>query len=199
MIDTRAFLIIGNKAVTSPFKLNNLPGAGRVDILCRCISSALFISHNIRRDVEVYLLLLGEPDPPKALKICGAKLRYMSPDERNIAGLLRKSLSVKVDKDWKETSPGIYISRKGLDELLKEFEDFSIYYLREDGRDIREIEFYGKCLFILGDHMGVKKEMEEKILGDVKEIIGIPTLSLQAEHCITIVNYELDRKIILSK
>ena len=56
----RDFLIIGHKALTSGnFSLNDMPGAaGRMDILCRCTSAALFLSHDMRRDVQVHLLLL---------------------------------------------------------------------------------------------------------------------------------------------
>jgi len=69
VFNMRGFLVVGNKAVTKPFSLKDLAGsAGRMDILCRCVAQALFISHGIRKDSEIYLLLLGKPDPPKALK-----------------------------------------------------------------------------------------------------------------------------------
>ncbi|MEM3391660.1 MAG: tRNA (pseudouridine(54)-N(1))-methyltransferase TrmY, partial [Archaeoglobaceae archaeon] len=70
----RSFLIIGNEAVTEPFNLNDIPGAGRMDILCRCVSQALFLSHSIRKDVEVFSLLLGKPDPPKVVRIVSNEL-----------------------------------------------------------------------------------------------------------------------------
>jgi tRNA pseudouridine-54 N-methylase len=43
-------------------------GAGRMDILLRCINSAFFLSHKLRRDVEVYLVLQGPPSPPRLVK-----------------------------------------------------------------------------------------------------------------------------------
>jgi tRNA (pseudouridine54-N1)-methyltransferase len=47
----RDIVIIGHKEKTNgDFSLNDLPGsAGRMDILCRCVSSALFISFGMRR------------------------------------------------------------------------------------------------------------------------------------------------------
>ncbi|ADC64865.1 protein of unknown function DUF358 [Ferroglobus placidus DSM 10642] len=188
----REFLIIGSKARTEKFSLNDLPGAGRIDILCRCVSSAFFLSHDIRRDVNVYLLLLGPPDPPKVLKIVGKEVKYMPPDERGIAGLIRKALEIKADKNWKKSTPGIYVAKKGLEELLDEVAS-DVYYLREDGEDIRKLKD-NNALFVLGDHEGVPEELEEIVLRKAKKIIGIPTKSLMAEHCITIVHYELDRK-----
>jgi len=192
----RAFLIVGNKAVTKPFSLKDLAGsAGRMDIICRCIAQALFISHGIRRDVEVYVLLLGKPDPPKALKILGKEVKYMAPDERNIGGLIRKALSLEVGKDWKQSTPGIYIARKSLKELLDELSKrFDVVYLREDGVDIRKIACeFKNPLFVLGDHIGLKPEDEELVLNYAKQIVSVSKLSLQADQCIVIVHYELDR------
>ncbi|MDW7989898.1 MAG: tRNA (pseudouridine(54)-N(1))-methyltransferase TrmY [Archaeoglobaceae archaeon] len=191
----RGFLVIGNEAFTEPFNLSDLTGAGRIDVLCRCVSQALFLSHSIRKGVEVYLLLLGEPDPPKVIRIKSDELRRMSPDERNIAGHIRKALSFKLTKDWIETNSGIHISRKTLKDLLTELSNsYEIYYLREDGRDIRERALNIKNpLFVLGDHLGVKRADENLILEFTRDVISVSKLSLMAEQCIAIVNYELDR------
>ena len=196
----RAFLIIRNKAVTKPFNLNDLAGsAGRMDILCRFIAQALFISHGIRRDVEVYLLLLGEPNPPKTIKIVGDEVKTMAPDERNIAGLIRRALKVECNKMWKESTSGIYISKKGLDGLLKEVsKQYKIVYLREDGEDIRDFvdKIDKDCLFVLGDHLGLNEEQEKIVLNYAENIVSVSPVSLQADQCVVIVHYELDRRIL---
>jgi tRNA (pseudouridine54-N1)-methyltransferase len=191
----RAFLIVGNKAVTKPFSLNDLTGAGRMDIICRFIAQALFISHGIRRDVEVYALLLGQPDPPKVLRVFGDEVRYMAPDERNIAGLIRKALSLRVDENWRSSTPGIYIAKKGLKELLEELgEKFKIVYLREDGKDIRSLACRLKNpLFVLGDHLGLSETDERIVLDYSDHVVSVSRLSLQADQCVVIAHYELDR------
>ncbi len=192
----RAFLVVGNKAVTRPFSLKDLAGsAGRMDIICRCIAQALFISHGIRKDVEVYVLLLGEPDPPKALKVVGSEVRYMAPDERNIGGIIRKALSLNLDDKWRRSTPGVYIARKGLKDLLNELnKKYNIVYLREDGIDIRKIACnLNNPLFILGDHMGLREEDERIVMNYAEVIVSVSKLSLQADQCIVIAHYELDR------
>ncbi len=196
----RGFLIVGNKAVTKPFSLNDLAGsAGRMDILCRFIAQALFISHGIRKNVEVYLLLLGEPEPPKAIKIVGKEVKTMAPDERNIAGLIRKALKIECNKNWKRSTSGIYISKKNLKELLDELANrYKIVYLKETGKDIRNFvkQIDKDCLFILGDHLGLSEEQERIVKNYASEVISVSPISLQADQCVVIVHYELDRSTI---
>ena len=192
----RGFLVVGNKAVTKPFSLKDLAGsAGRMDILCRCVAQALFISHGIRRDTEIYLLLLGEPDPPKALMIRGSEVRYMAPDERNIGGLIRKALGLEVGREWRRSTPGIYVARKDLKDLLEELSrKYEVIYLREDGVDIREVAcVLRNPLFVLGDHLGLREEHERIVLNYASKVISLSPLSLQADQCIVIAHYELDR------
>src|SRR5659263_63712 len=127
------FLIIGHKAVTGTFSLNDLPGAaGRMDILCRCVNAALFLSHDLRRDVRVFLLLKGEPSPPKIIRFEGSEVRYLSPDERSCASLIKKALEKKAQDFWTESTSGVRIRKGDLDSIIKELE-MKVTYLREDG------------------------------------------------------------------
>lgn len=199
----RGFLIVGNNAVGEPFNLNDLPGHGRMDIICRFIAQSLFISHGIRRDVEVYILLLGNPNTPKVIKISGRYVKGMNPDERSIGGLIKKALGIQSTEAWVKSTPGIFVSRKDLSCLLTEVSNERVYntiaYLREDGVDIRDFlknevnTENNNILFILGDHIGLKKSEEQVVLENTDNIVAIPTLSLQADQCVVIINYELDR------
>ncbi len=49
----RQFVIIGHDAPTTPeFSLDDLAGAaGRLDVLCRCVTSAFLLRHAIREDL----------------------------------------------------------------------------------------------------------------------------------------------------
>lgn len=61
----RIFVVVGHKATTQPsFSLEDIPGtSGRLDILCRSVTAAFVLSHGIRKDVLVYLVLLGGETP----------------------------------------------------------------------------------------------------------------------------------------
>ncbi len=196
----REFLIIGHKALTSgKFSLNDMPGAaGRMDILCRCTSAALFLSHDMRRDVQVYLLLLGEPDPQKIVRFDGETLRYLNPDERSSGSLIKKALEKDVGDMEVKSTPGVWVRRGGLDTLLDEFvgKGRKIVYLREDGEDIRNVvDSLDDAVFIMGDHNGVTEEEEKLIMSAGATVVNVGPLSLHSEHCVTLINNELDRTI----
>jgi tRNA (pseudouridine54-N1)-methyltransferase len=186
------FIIIGHKAVTAPFSLNDLPGsAGRMDILCRCVNAALFLSHDMRRDVRVYLVLKGEPAPPKLICFNGAEVRYLSPDERSAASLIKKALEKNAQDFWTESMPGVSIRKGDFVDLLAELGK-EIIYLREDGKDLRGMRF-DEPLFVLGDHIGLTENEEKIIEGREHELVSVSPLSLHADHCIVLLHNEMDR------
>src|SRR3954468_10373902 len=90
----RRFVVIGQKAIASPdFSLTDLPGtSGRLDVLLRCLRAALLVSHGLRRDTIVYLVLLGGEGAPRVLRVDGSAIRFVRPDERALALLVQKAL-----------------------------------------------------------------------------------------------------------
>jgi tRNA (pseudouridine54-N1)-methyltransferase len=187
----KSFVIIGHKAVTTPFSLNDLPGAaGRMDILCRCVNAALFLSHDLRRDVHLYLVLKGGSQP-KLIRFDGSEVKYLSPDERSAASLIKKALEKNAQDFWTESTPGVSIRKGDFGDLLKELNK-KIIYLREDGGDIRGKKF-DEPLFVLGDHEGLTDDEEKIIEGYEHEIVSVSPRSLHADHCIVLLHNEMDR------
>ncbi len=184
------FAVIGHQARTAgDFSLNDLPGgAGRMDILCRCVKASLFLSHDLRRDVECYLVLLGAPEPPKTVLFSGESIRYLNPDERSAGSLLKKALMVTCGRIFRESTPGVFVRKGGLDALLAEHE-FAV--LHENGGDIRRQETLPDS-FLLSDNHDFTAEEEIFSTGAGRYSVGPRTL--HAEDCITVVLNELDRK-----
>jgi len=201
-ITMREFIVVGHKARTDGnFNLNDLPGSGgRIDILCRCVNCALFLSHDLRRDVIIYLVLLGEPDIPKIVKFEGENVRYLNPDERSSGSLIKKALEKSAIPRWRESTRGVWIRLGGLSDLLEEVltEDKRLFYLQEDGSDIRgefKENVSNNTVFVLGDHTGMTPE-EEIVIRDLDvKTINIGPISLHADHCIILVNNEIDRTV----
>jgi len=186
----RTFAMVGHLAPTGDgFTLDDLPGsAGRMDILCRCVNAALSISHGIRKDAEIHLILLGPPSPPKDLLLQGSAVRSLSPDERSTAALLRKALALPVGESFRESSPGILVRRRGLSTLVSEG---GYAVLSEDGQDVRTLPDL-PVAFLLSDHL-------DFTLGEEEVLSGLPRISvgpraLHADQAITVLQNELDRR-----
>ncbi|HIH44172.1 MAG TPA: tRNA (pseudouridine(54)-N(1))-methyltransferase TrmY, partial [Candidatus Methanoperedenaceae archaeon] len=186
----REFLVVGHKAVThGNFSLDDMPGsAGRMDILCRCVNAALSLSHDMRRDVRVHLLLLGAPSPPKLVRFEGASLKYLNPDERSAGALIKKALSKEVGEFEIESTPGVFVRRCDFAVVLKELQGRQIIYLREDGTDIRDaVSGMDSPVFALGDHMGMTGEEEALLAGCSAKVVSVGPRALHADQCIVVV------------
>lgn len=197
----RTFIVVGHKATTTPdFSLEDIPGtSGRLDILCRCINAAFVISHGIRHDVRILLVLCGG-EPHKTVCLRGVDLRHLNPDERTTAALLKKALVIVAGPEWSMSTSGIFVRTGGLDEVLSDLRAKGIkpVYLREDGMDVHKANcnLSGDAAFILGDHLGMTPEEETKILQAGAEVVSLGPASLHADHCIVLVNWMLDRGVI---
>jgi tRNA (pseudouridine54-N1)-methyltransferase len=201
----RNFIVVGHKATTAPnFSLEDIPGtSGRLDILCRAVTAAFVISHGIRKDVCVYLILLGG-EIPKTIQLRGETLRHLNPDERTTAALLKKSLAVQATPEWAMSTSGIFVRTGGLAELLADLLDVKLIYLREDGADIRGLDalgaassLSGEAAFILGDHTGMTPEEEALIEQAGAKVVSLGTTSLHADHCIVLLNWFMDTKVFM--
>jgi tRNA (pseudouridine54-N1)-methyltransferase len=191
----RTFVIVAHKAVTMPkFSLNDLPGgAGRMDIIARCINASLFLSHDLRRNVDTYAVLLGDPNPPITVRFNGENVRYLSPDERSAAALIKKALEKGAPAMGEEEStPGVYISKRSFAEVIEGLDN--IVYLHEDGEDIRKIELKGDEVYVLSDHQNLTPEEEAVLEKKGARKVSLGKKLYHADHCIVIVNHELDMR-----
>lgn len=184
----RRFAIIGHRAVTDPgFSLNDMPGsAGRMDVLCRCVNASFFLSHDLRRDVECYLILKDGIETTILFK--GETVRSLNPDERSAGALIKKALAKTCGSEFVEASPGVFIRRGGLCRLLSEC---SFAVLDESGADIRGIESLPENL-LLSDHQNFT-EAEEELIASLPRV-SVGPLVLHADHTITVYQNEVDRR-----
>lgn len=190
----RNFIILSHKGTISPdFTLNDLPGsAGRLDILCRCVNSAFMLSHGIRTEVRVYLLLQNQV----LLRFEGSSLKHLNPDERSTGALIQKALEKRGkirDGEELESTPGIFVYNSTLKKLLAKIEETGskIYILHESGADIRETNIPEDITFVLSDHLDFTGREERLLAGYGKIRVG-PKI-LHADHTIIVVQNELDR------
>lgn len=190
----RQFIVLGHDAPTDHnFALDDLAGgAGRLDVLCRAVNSALFLSHDIREDVRIFLVLADS----MTLRIEGSELRYMNPDERNIASLLRSGLEAKsaaIGHQEAESTPGIYVSKRGFEPVLERAaRDGPIVQLHEDGDPIASVEPPENPVFVLSDHRNFTDEEQSLLDEEAEQRVRLGPEILHADHAITVVHNWLD-------
>ncbi|WP_049985172.1 tRNA (pseudouridine(54)-N(1))-methyltransferase TrmY [Halobellus rufus] len=194
----RQFVIVGHDAPTTPdFSLDDLAGAaGRLDVLCRCVNSAFFLSHSIREDVRVHLVLGDE----FTVRFEGSDLRRLNPDERSTAALVRQALEHREDAIGHmpaESSPGVSIRRMGFAETLEDVADAvtdepTLLTLHEDGDPIADVEPPEDPLFVLSDHHDFDDEERSLLAERADERVRVGPEVLHADHTITVAHNYLD-------
>lgn len=195
----REFILLALKAKTSPdFDINNLAGEGRLDLVCRTVSNALFLANDLRKDVIVHVALTGPKHPPKLVSFYGERLAEVAPDERAIALIIRKALASGLGlslNEEKEVTPGVRVAKKAFETLVKEKSKTSqLLYLNMKGEDVRIFKFRKDTVFVLGDVTGLPRKTEKLLdrLGADKIKLGPKVLF--ASHCPVLVHNELDRR-----
>jgi len=190
----RQFVVIGHDAPTTPeFSLDDLAGAaGRLDVLCRCVTSAFFLSHAIREAVRVHLVLADE----YTVTFDGDELRRLNPDERSTAALVRKALEEREEAIGHvpvETSPGVSLTRRGfaatLDDVAREG---TVVQLHEDGAPVVDVEPPEGPVFVLSDHHDFSEVETEHVEGHAEARLSLGPEPLHADHAITVAHNYLD-------
>jgi tRNA (pseudouridine54-N1)-methyltransferase len=182
--------VVGHLARTDGgFSLNDMPGgAGRMDVLSRCVNASLFLSHDLRRDTDCCLVLLGPPSPPKTVLFLGSEVRYLNPDERSSGALIKKALDLPCGDEFRESTKGVYVRKGGLDRLLTEHQ-FAV--LDETGADVRSVSRLPDAV-LLSDHLNFTDQEAAMTAGCPKYSVG--PRSLHADHAIILLLNERDRR-----
>lgn len=190
----RRFIVLGHTAPTTPeFDLADLAGgAGRLDVLARCVNSAFFLSHAIRESVRVSLVLADTV----TVRLEGVELRYMNPDERNIASLLRQALEARegaIGHSEVESTPGIYVSNRGFEAVLNAAaREGAIVHLQEDGDPLAGLEPPSNPAFVLSDHQDFTAEESALLEESADHRVSVGPKALHADHTISVVHNYLD-------
>lgn len=190
----RQFVVLGHDAPTSPdFSLDDLAGgAGRLDVLARCVNSAFFLSHGIRDDVRLFLVHSDE----LTIRLEASELKYVNPDERNIASILKNSIEEKTETVGHmevQATPGVYISKRGFEPVLEEVaRTGTIVQLHEGGDPIVDVEPPENPVFVLSDHHDFEAWEEDLIAANADHRVRVGPELLHADHTITVAHNYLD-------
>ncbi|MGQ9723689.1 MAG: tRNA (pseudouridine(54)-N(1))-methyltransferase TrmY [Candidatus Jordarchaeum sp.] len=194
----RVFILKASKTRTdNKFTIKDLPGSGgRMDLVCRCILSALLLSKTHRVDTVFYAVLEGPPRPPLTIEVDGEKVKALPRDELQLASVLRGVL----DPGASSFPPGFKLINKNFQEIIEEqINKSEIYLLHKTGNStnkiLSEIQKIKKpqITFILGDHIGLSQNDFEYLMEKKIEPLNLGKKEYLGSHCIFLVHEKLNR------
>ena len=194
----RRFLLIAHKVPPDgAFTLNDLAGgAGRMDEVARTVSTAFTLSNDLRRDTEVTVVFAAQP-PPRARKVelFGAKLRYLNPDERSTAALLKNALvgASRYPSEF-ESSPGLRVGPVDPLAFLAAFlrQDGAIW-LTESGAPISSVALRdGVVAAVVSDPFDPTPEEADLLASSGVPRVSVGPRSLRSSQVVDAVQRELD-------
>ncbi len=194
----RFVLLVHRVPSNGAFTLNDLAGgAGRMDEVARAVSTAFTVSNDLRRDTQAILLFAGSRPSAagRRITVSGARVRYLNPDERSTAALLKNALVRAADFPREfESSPGIVAGPIDVGQELRRLAmEPGGVWLTEGGTLWRSRPPVGPpTTFFLSDPYE-PTEAEQAIL----VAAGLPTVSLgprslRTSQVIDLVHHELD-------
>lgn len=189
----RQFVVVGQDApTTAEFSLDALPEAGRIDLLARCVTASLLLSHGIREDVRTYLVLADE----FTVRFEGSELRGLHPDERSTAALVRSALDQRdeaIGHMEVEISSGVSLSRLDFETVLQRVsEDGSVCQLHEEGTSVASAEPPDDPVFVLSDNQDLGTPYAD-VLAETRDLrLSLGPERLHADHAITVAHNWLD-------
>jgi tRNA (pseudouridine54-N1)-methyltransferase len=195
----RRFVLIGQTASASgDFSLEDLPStSGRLDVLLRSIRAALLVSHGLRRGVQVYLVLRGGVTASRILRIDGRTAKFLRPDERSLATLLKKTLLAlpTPGATFTEVRPGLELCAGDVGEILSEVGSTPCFVLDEAAGDIREQAIASDdAWFFIGDHLGFDVVTLALLERHGCTRVSVGPVSLHSDDVVALVSNELDRR-----
>jgi tRNA (pseudouridine54-N1)-methyltransferase len=145
-----------------------------MDIAARCITAALWLDHDLRRDTEIWFCFSNG----QSVRVNGS-VRSMNPDERCIAGFFRGLLAGS-------SYDGIRHADRDFEQVMQDYAGRSAYFLDINGQDIGEADIRPDPVFVLGDDTGMAVPP-----GAAR--ISLGPKSYLSSHCITVLNNWMDR------
>ncbi len=199
----RRFVLIGQTASASgDFSVEDLPGSsGRLDVLLRAIRAALLVSHGLRRNVQIYLVLRGGAGEPRLLRIDGRTAKFLRPDERSLATLVKKTLSAAPapSQSFAEVRPGLELRLGDVPDILAEIGATPCFVLHEAGADVRTFALTSDdAWFFIGDHLGFDAPTLALLEQHGCQRISVGPVSLHSDDVVALVSNELDRRLGLA-
>lgn len=196
------FVIRARKGTTQWEKLRSQVGSkDHFEVIAHSVINAFFISNGFRTDVEVFIVLDSSPDFPRTIKLSASEgLSIEGFHEEAVLDLIENALKNSLDLQKDETrivAAGVQISGFGFEKLIVDLlKTQEVFLLSPKGDDIRTTMITSDSVFVLSDHLAMPKNSIKSLKSKGLKTISLGKKMLFASHCVVIINYELDRKIL---
>ena len=188
----RQFIVLAHELPASAdVSLDDLPGTGRLDLLSRCVTSALLLSHDIRDDARIDLLVDGY-----VVGFDGSELRRLNPDERSTAARIRDALGARegaIGSMAATPSPGVSIRKGDLASVIDGLSpETTLVELHSDGRPACECLPPTDPVFVLSDHRQFADAEADLLERRADERLSLGPEALHADQAIIVAHNYLD-------
>ncbi len=178
-----------------------------MDAVANVVTSTFLYSNNMRRDTTLTLLLVSDPERALRVRLEGTGLRYLNPDERSTAALLKNAIQRfwgnraaaeregETPVETAETSPGIWVARsRALEDLSAFAREPGTLWLHERGTPFPEVVGGSTARAILSDPYEFTPPEQELLEGIGLPKVSLGPLALHTAQCVTIIHNRLDRQ-----
>jgi tRNA (pseudouridine54-N1)-methyltransferase len=189
----RRFVIRAHAAsVEASIGLDDLPGSGRIDVLARCVTSGLLLSHDIREDARVELVV-----DKYTITFDGERIRDLHPDERSTAARIRDALAAHeaaIGHEPVAVSPGVELVRKDFETTLRDAaREGALATLAADGDPIEEWYPPDTVTFVLSDHQPFSDAERATLADESDRTLRLGPRAIHAADAIAVTHNVLDR------
>jgi tRNA (pseudouridine54-N1)-methyltransferase len=189
----RQFVVVAHEVpVDAEVSLDDLPGAGRFDVLCRAVTAALLTSHDVREETAIHLVI----DDAVTITVDGSRVRRLNPDERSTAALLRDALQQRADAIGHqpvESSPGVELRRRGFQATIDGLaSDGELVVLDPEGTPAASADVPEQPIFVLSDHRDFSDDERTILAARDATGISLGPRPLHGDQAITVAHNWLD-------
>lgn len=169
-----------------------------MDEVARAVSTAFTLSNDLRRETEVTVLFVAEAAPAaRRIDLVGRRLRYLNPDERSTAALLKNALvrAAETPRPF-ESSPGLTVAPVDPTEALRAFASGpEAVWLTEAGEPLgRWAPGRTEIAAVLSDPYDPTPEEVAVLESSGAARLSVGPRSLRSSQVIDAVHLELDRR-----
>jgi tRNA (pseudouridine54-N1)-methyltransferase len=151
----------------------------------------MLLSHSMRKDTLAHVVINENPKRARHIRFEWDKVRYLNPDERNGASLIRNALMRCPEGGELESSPGVFVARRGLADVLEKATKPII--LMAEGAPAPDWKALASgATFVFGDTEDLTADEIAVVEKAGGTRAGLGERALHTDHCVAVLNHRLD-------